>query len=283
MKRELRIEARRLRSEGASLRDIARRLQVSLSTASVWTRDVPRRSVFAAAPVPPARDTPQRRCSRCDRSLPLSSFNRDQWWCRECFRHYYRERAEHHRQRANALKRRRVAEAQAFVLDVLRRAPCADCGERDPVVLEFDHVGPKQAHVATLVMHGVRLPRLAGEIERCEVVCACCHRRRTARRAGWRRLDGDLSGVRWRSPRHERNVRHVFAVLAARSCVDCGEADMCVLDFDHTGEKTGAVMRLARNEVSLERLQAEIDRCEVRCANCHRRRTAAGAAYFTWR
>jgi hypothetical protein len=111
-------------------------------------------------------------------------------------------------------------------------------------------------------------------------VYACCHRRRTARRAGWRRLDGDLSGVAWRSPRHERNVRHVFGVLAAVACIDCGETDMCVLDFDHRGEKTGTVMRLARNEVSLERLAAEIGRCEIRCANCHRRRTATEGSYF---
>jgi hypothetical protein len=134
--------------------------------------------------------------------------------------------------------------------------------------------------VATLVRRGVRLSVLASEIERCEVVCANCHRRRTARRAGWRRLSGDLSGVAWRSPRHERNVRHVFAVLGASACADCGEADVCVLDFDHVGRKTATVLRLARNEASLARLREEIARCVVRCANCHRRRTAVERGHY---
>ena len=279
----MRDEARRLREAGLSLRAIAGRLDISLSTASVWTRDVVRPEVAPPATEALVGGTP-RRCSRCGCELPPSEFNRHgagrQWWCRECFRAYYTERREHHRRRTNALKSRRVREAQAFVLAVLASRPCADCGLADPVVLEFDHVGVKRADVATLVRRGVRLGIIAAEIERCEVVCANCHRRRTARRAGWRRLSGDLGGVAWRSTRHERNVRHVFAVLAAATCADCGEVAACVLDFDHVGPKTSTVMRLARNEVSLARLDAEIARCVVRCANCHRRRTAAAAGHY---
>jgi hypothetical protein len=265
----MRQDARRLREAGLSLRSIAARLGISLSTASVWTREV--------APPPPASPAPVsappeglRRCSRCARDRPASEFNRyrsgRQWWCRDCFPAYYAERRAHHRARTNALKARRVAEAQAYVMEVLRRRACADCGQADAIVLEFDHVGPKRADVATLVRRGVRLSVLDAEIEQCEVVCANCHRRRTALRAGWRRLDGDLRDMRWRSPRHERNVRHVFAVLQASRCADCGEADLCVLDFAHVGPKSVTIMRLARNEASQARLQAEISSCVVRCA-----------------
>jgi hypothetical protein len=68
--------------------------------------------------------------------------------------------------------------------------------------------------------------------------------------------------------------------LAASGCVDCGEADVCVLDFDHVGEKTATVTHLVRREVGLQRLRDEIARCEVRCANCHRRRTAVTSAHY---
>jgi hypothetical protein len=47
-----------------------------------------------------------------------------------------------------------------------------------------------------------------------------------------------------------------------------------VLEFDHVrGGKDRNICDLARDGVSLKRLQDEIDKCEVRCANDHRRRT----------
>jgi hypothetical protein len=283
-KTDLWEEARRLRMAGWSLRRIAQQLDVSLSSASVWTR--------GAAPAklaePPAHPLPQpepeslRWCSRCCRERPESSFNRfgsgRQWWCRDCFKAYYAERRAHHRRRNNALKAQRVREAQDLVLAVLHAHRCADCGVTDPVVLEFDHVGPKRAEISTLVRRGVLEPVLVAEMARCEIVCANCHRRRTAKRQHWPRIDRRKG--RWRSKGHERNVLFSIDVLTASGCIDCGELDVCVLEFDHAGEKTESVMRLARQEVGLTRLSAEIQRCEVRCVNCHRRRTARAIGAF---
>lgn len=66
----------------------------------------------------------------------------------------------------------------------------------------------------------------------------------------------------------------VDAYLAEHPCVDCGEADPDVLDFDHVrGEKNANVSDLLWEKSSLKRLQAEVALCEVRCANCHRRIT----------
>lgn len=41
MKREIREEARRLRAEGKSVREIAKLLNVSKASASIWVRDIP--------------------------------------------------------------------------------------------------------------------------------------------------------------------------------------------------------------------------------------------------
>jgi hypothetical protein len=55
--------------------------------------------------------------------------------------------------------------------------------------------------------------------------------------------------------------------------VDCGESDPIVLEFDHVrGVKRGEISRL-KTMVSLETLAEEIAKCDVRCANCHRRKT----------
>jgi hypothetical protein len=73
----------------------------------------------------------------------------------------------------------------------------------------------------------------------------------------------------------ERNRRLVLDHLANHPCIDCGERDIVVLDFDHVrGVKLDAVSRMIFGGTSERRLRAEIDKCVVRCANCHRRKTA---------
>jgi len=70
-----------------------------------------------------------------------------------------------------------------------------------------------------------------------------------------------------------RAAAFVAAHLTEHPCVDCGEADLRVLDFDHLRDKTAEISRLINAGATNERLRAEIAKCEVRCANCHRRRT----------
>jgi hypothetical protein len=61
--------------------------------------------------------------------------------------------------------------------------PCADCGETDPVVLEFDHLGDKRFTIGVAIRDR-NWQSVLEEMAKCEVVCANCHRRRTATRRG---------------------------------------------------------------------------------------------------
>lgn len=58
-------------------------------------------------------------------------------------------------------------------------------------------------------------------------------------------------------------------------CLDCGRSyPSYVMDFDHVkGVKDKAISQLVKNSVSIEKLQAEIEKCEIVCSNCHRIRT----------
>jgi L-lysine 2,3-aminomutase len=69
------------------------------------------------------------------------------------------------------------------MVDYLREHPCVDCGEDDIVVLEFDHLRDKSANVSAIMLQKNEWRRVLEEMAKCEVVCANCHRRRTARRA----------------------------------------------------------------------------------------------------
>lgn len=61
--------------------------------------------------------------------------------------------------------------------------------------------------------------------------------------------------------------------LLVSGCVDCGNKNLTVLDFDHQGDKKQNVS--AMRQESFAAIEAEIAKCEVRCANCHRIATAA--------
>ena len=75
-----------------------------------------------------------------------------------------------------------------------------------------------------------------------------------------------------------RNLQYIVDYLKQNPCVDCGETDPIVLEFDHLADKTCDVSKL--NHGSFESLIKEIAKCEVRCANCHRRKTAKQLDFY---
>jgi len=58
---------------------------------------------------------------------------------------------------------------------------------------------------------------------------------------------------------------------ASSGCVFCGENFPAALDFHHTGEKTASVSQMWVHSLSLARVKAEMDKCVLLCANCHRK------------
>lgn len=70
--------------------------------------------------------------------------------------------------------------------------------------------------------------------------------------------------------------------LETHPCVDCGESDIIVLQFDHIADDKAACVSEMIRARSIK-VQQEIEKCEVVCANCHSRRTAARGRYYRWR
>jgi len=133
------------------------------------------------------------KCNGCQRRLSHEAFTiarqRPQQPCKECkaerARVYRRKQGGRYRQVMGLAQEARRRENTERVFDYLATHPCVDCGEGDPLILEFDHVqGVKRAPVANL-LRACAWPAIAAEIEKCEVRCANCHRRKTARQLGW--------------------------------------------------------------------------------------------------
>ena len=307
-----------------------------------------------------------RACTKCGEVKPLDAFPpvrrgepKLQTWCRDCFAEAnarnYRANRDRERARIYTYVAERRAEVRQKIIEYLRAHPCVDCGEQDIVVLEFDHVGDKVADVSVYAGGGRTWARVKAEIEKCEVRCANCHRRKTRERSASRRtpVTADASrrggprppvqlrleaalGIRtcrvcretkplvefpfrslrqqtrqwicllcqrdytnqWYSRNRKRQIANakqrnhrataelrtrVREYLLDHPCVDCGESDPGVLDFDHLRDKRANVSTLVQSGVSWESLADEIAKCEVRCANCHRRRTATNARYYRTR
>lgn len=68
-----------------------------------------------------------------------------------------------------------------------------------------------------------------------------------------------------------RNRKYIDDFLKENACIDCGNNDVRVLEFDHVkGIKVGNISNAIRNAWSLDKLKEEINKCEIRCCNCHR-------------
>jgi len=69
--------------------------------------------------------------------------------------------------------------------------------------------------------------------------------------------------------------------LSDKSCIDCGEKDPIVLDCDHVrDQKKFNISEMLNDARPWELILEELAKCEIRCANCHRRKTAK---QFSWK
>jgi hypothetical protein len=296
-------------------------------------------------------------CTRCGETKPLDQFppvrrsepEKLQTWCRACFseankRNYWKN-PERERARLLVQTTRKREDNRRRAIEYLLSHPCVDCGEKDIVVLQFDHLRDKAFNVSTMIANGTNWVRVEAEIAKCVVRCANCHRLRTAQ--SWAALEVVAGGNDQSAPlasvpptqlllaaAYERRVCRVCAEAkpltdfpfrsvahqtrqwiclacqrtyskawygrnqqrhianAAKSkiksrkrtrtkvqafriaCVDCGETNPLLLDFDHLRDKRANVSQLVQSGLSWARIKSEIDKCVIRCANCHARKTA---------
>ena len=133
-------------------------------------------------------------CQACKVSKPHDEFGNNrrqpggkQLYCKECARrrnkqHY--KTSEARRQDIRERNKDSVRRHHQITSDYLSSHPCVDCGESDIRCLEFDHVrGSKRNEVSKML--GLGEKSIRAEIEKCEVRCANCHRKKTCQERGW--------------------------------------------------------------------------------------------------
>ena len=135
-------------------------------------------------------------CATCKEEKTESEFNRKkssrdglQHTCRKCSqltsKQYYKDNRSKHIKQIGERRKRNIQRNREFIWSWLTSHPCVDCGESDPIVLEFDHQHNKEKAISDAVRHAWSLKKLKEEINKCVVRCANCHRRKTAKDFGW--------------------------------------------------------------------------------------------------
>ena len=80
------------------------------------------------------------------------------------------------------------------------------------------------------------------------------------------------------------NRLKLFKYLNGNPCIDCGIADPIVLQFDHINpeNKLNEISQMITSGYLWESILEEIKKCEVRCANCHSRKTSKQQNWYKY-
>jgi hypothetical protein len=231
-----------------------------------------------------------RTCTFCSKNKPLTDY------MTKAGKAYYQicKPCRPHNQRAylaanpeiEAQRRSKDIQNRKIVVDYiqpLKEKGCADCKRYFPDAMDFDHTchpSEKTYNIAEIHSHkGAStnlLTMLKEELSKGEFVCVNCHRIRTInRQPSNRRMQYLVDPTTTSLP---DTIKYVYATLAKSDCSDCSEENFLTLEFDHVrGKKKhdlSFMMGKAKSFV-LSDFQKEINKCEIRCANCHRMRTLA--------
>ncbi len=133
--------------------------------------------------------TAQKTCSKCKISKDVEEFNfrykaRNvrHGYCRECGKILTRSHYKRNKRQYLDKNLRSVQKRQKFTRE-MKNCPCADCGVIYPYyVMDFDHREEKTKNFLVSQTAQMSISALKREIDKCDVVCANCHRERTQQR-----------------------------------------------------------------------------------------------------
>jgi len=106
---------------------------------------------------------------------------------------YYLQNKEKSKESSKKSRLRLKQTNRINIIEFLQKHPCVDCGEKDIIVLEFDHINGNKDFNISQMIKDKSWKNVLKEITKCEVRCANCHRKVTAKRGGSYKLIVDTT------------------------------------------------------------------------------------------
>lgn len=163
-------------------------------------------------------------------------------------------------------KARQYIERGKAIIARAKIGKSCECGEDNPAILEFHHIDPSQKLGAVGErVRGWSESRILAEIDKCVLRCVNCHRVHE-----WK--NRDRNGTSKNVVANRLRKDKINGIKSEIGCRRCRNSDFRCLDFHHIDPYTKLfnVGAAIGKSVSMERLLAEIAKCEVLCGNCHR-------------
>jgi 5-methylcytosine-specific restriction endonuclease McrA len=139
-----------------------------------------------------------KKCCSCGELKPEEEFH---WrakalgirrgYCRSCqaikHRKWYKNNAETVKDRSRKRNERSRKAARKYAYNYLKKHPCVICGETNTAALDFHHIEPasKTRPIPHMISGGYSLDAIKAEIAKCQILCANCHRKQTAKDQNW--------------------------------------------------------------------------------------------------
>ena len=118
----------------------------------------------------------KRLCTTCKKRQPR---NKSSSYCKECHNEYQKKYYKKNPQSINesSIRRRQIL---VKMKNEAKDVPCQDCGKRYPsYVMDFDHRSDKKFNLSAIGSKFISIKKVQEEIDKCDIVCANCHRERT--------------------------------------------------------------------------------------------------------
>jgi hypothetical protein len=126
-----------------------------------------------------------KKCITCNQNKAEDAFNKGKSYCRKCCKERDRKYYLKNKARRQAGFKTRRMDTKQFIWD-LKNGPCTDCKKMyHPTQMDFDHTSSdKEKDISRLYSSNATKEKILEEVAKCELVCANCHRLRTAKRLG---------------------------------------------------------------------------------------------------